>query len=368
MEMIKEGKVEETYKHMWNNWLIFQAGESTTTALQFKKQLGQLRKDQDFSIRMTSLHSPNIQELFMAILDGIYRRKEQNLYRNNYVYFQELEGCLHEFLKLYPSKREIIIDSFQSVTSACLSKEISPRIVVQCANCESYIFTENYCPKCQNSFYCDISCQKAHKTVHTDICHSPLMPNIMYPLMIEIHSTTSSQKEISLYFEHEMQYTLRMRGLSLFQELFKKEFVSNRWIKDNHFRCEMNKNCIKFQKIEKQRAEQTRHTPPTVVKSTSISPKKPQRLVTSSEFFSISKLVPDPSKKKNKRGEMSGEPDENNEEEEIEEDEGVADPGKLPIIQELKRIFLGKGAIIHDIIVETYQGVTHNIHMFMFPD
>lgn len=40
---------------------------------------------------------------------------------------------------------------------------------------------------------------------------------------------------------------------------------------------------------------------------------------------------------------------------------------KMPVIQEMRVIFLNQGAILQDIIKETYELYTHYIHIYYFP-
>jgi len=46
---------------MWNNWIIFQKFDSTTDAMQIKKQIGILQGDkQDFTVRPSLIHPPGL--------------------------------------------------------------------------------------------------------------------------------------------------------------------------------------------------------------------------------------------------------------------------------------------------------------------
>ena len=40
---------------------------------------------------------------------------------------------------------------------------------------------------------------------------------------------------------------------------------------------------------------------------------------------------------------------------------------KMPVVQELRVVFLNEGAILQDIIKETYELYTHYIHVYYFP-
>ncbi len=54
---------------------------------------------------------------------------------------------------------------------------------------------------------------------------------------MELHSGSDMDKDIALYFEHEMKISLRMRGMGLFSHLFKL-FLKHRWFKARGYKIE----------------------------------------------------------------------------------------------------------------------------------
>ena len=57
----------------------------------------------------------------------------------------DLQAALHEFIKLFNFKSEILVEVFQSITNINLSKETQPNIVVPCASFHMYIYVNFHC-------------------------------------------------------------------------------------------------------------------------------------------------------------------------------------------------------------------------------
>ena len=72
--------VEDEYHEMWNNWIIFQKFDTTTDTIQIKKLIGIIDERNEFSVRLSIMHPPNLQEIYEGIINGIIKRKELGLY------------------------------------------------------------------------------------------------------------------------------------------------------------------------------------------------------------------------------------------------------------------------------------------------
>jgi len=153
-----------------------------------------------------------------------------------------------EFIKLYSFRKEVIIDIFQNLTNLSLTKESVPKIDVRCNNCNAYVYYTNVCSKCRNAFYCDQSCVKADVAVHAKKCiyDLPLTPQLFSPLTVELHSGTDMGHDVVLYYEHEMKFSQKLRGMQLFSHLY-KFFVKHRWLKGNKYTIEeKDQSILKF--------------------------------------------------------------------------------------------------------------------------
>ena len=222
---------------MWSNWIIFQKLDYSNDTLQIKKQIGIVDDKAEFMVRASFVHPPNLQEIYEGILNGIIKRKELGLFQNAYTYYSELQLTLNEFMRLYPSKKELIIDIFQSLTTLSLTKESCPKLVIRCSNCQSYVYYTNYCLKCRNAFYCDHSCGRADVAVHKCVSVLPMTPLLFAPLVVELHSGADMGEDVTLYCEHEMKFSQKIRGMQLFSHLH-KFFIKHRWMKGNQYTVE----------------------------------------------------------------------------------------------------------------------------------
>jgi len=336
---------KDIYADMWNSWLVFSKSDTTTDPLQLKKQLGLLSENQDFTLRPSLLHPPSLQELFEAILNGIIRRKELGLYQHLLSFYTELQKALQEFIKIYTTRREIIIEIFQNVTKLSLTKETGPKIVIQCFNCSSYVYYSNCCRECSNVFYCDESCMKANKPEHVKgplSCKEELQktPNIFYPLILEIHSGSDMDENITVFYEHEMKMSLKMRGSRLLTYLI-KFFIKHRWLKGNKYSLEESENSLKFIKHVEDKDQAL------------LSPLFSRR---SPVFGSASKST---TMKSLDSVQINTEA--------IERQVKNEKYAKLPIIQEVKMVFLNFGAVIQDVLQEDHKIYTRFVHVFCFP-
>ncbi len=69
------------------------------------------------------------------------------------------------------------------------------------------------------------------------------------PLTVELHSGTDMGFNCSLYYEHEMKFSQKIRGMQLFAHL-SKFFIKHRWLKGNKYLVEeSDQSVIKFIKI-----------------------------------------------------------------------------------------------------------------------
>eukprot|EP00347_Sterkiella_histriomuscorum_P002334 403368551 len=378
--------VEQEYQEMWNNWIIFQKFDTTNDTLQIKKQIGLVDDKIEFTVRQSIMQPPNLQEIYEGIINGIIKRKELGLYQNAFIYYSELQTTLNEIIKMYGTalKKEVIIDMFQSLTGLSLTKESIPKIVIRCNNCNSYVYYTNTCNKCRNAFYCDQSCIKADLTVHCKKCvHDlPMTPQLISPLIVELHSGTDMRQNITLYYEHEMKFSQKIRGMQLFMHLT-KFFLKHRWLKGNKYQVEENEqSVIRFIQIQQQESQaideeeeyKQKQTVGSMLKSqNNLSHKADNNnnsnLITPSEDANSAlddatsnqsdldsdNNLRDFDRKQNK--------DKQHYEKEL-QDEHFA---KLPIIQEIKVIFLNFGALITDVLQEQHQSYKRYIHIFRFP-
>ncbi len=247
-----DAQQEEEYREMWDNWLIFQTYETTNDQVQIRKQIGVINDKQEFTVRPSLIHPPNLQEIYEAILNGVIKRKELGLYQNQFIFYNELQLALNEFIKMFTPRKEIIIDTFQNLTSLSLTKESMPKIVIRCSNCNSYVYYTNTCSKCRNAFYCDQSCVKADLALHSKACVQTLQltPRLFAPLIVEMHSGSDLKQDVNLYYEHEMKFSQKLRGMQLFTHL-KKFMLKHRWLKGNKYTIEEHEqSMLKFVKHE----------------------------------------------------------------------------------------------------------------------
>ena len=171
------------------------------------------------------------------LLNAIILRNELGLYRSKFYFYNELQQCLTEYLKLFCFRMDTIIDIFQSTTKLSLSKEKYPKIVVKCSNCSFFVFVDCHCPYCQNEFYCDETCRKIHYEKHKKNCINVSMkiPKIIEPIRIEIYISSSDLGEsLQIWSEHNMKFSKMMKGQILLSFLF-KSFRKEKWFRNNNY-------------------------------------------------------------------------------------------------------------------------------------
>jgi hypothetical protein len=85
------------------------------------------------------------------------KRRELGLFQNAVTFYSELQILLDEMLRLfeYADRKNGIMATLQNISGCCLTKEVRPRIVTNCHNCNTFIPFTNTCAKCKNAFYCD---------------------------------------------------------------------------------------------------------------------------------------------------------------------------------------------------------------------
>jgi hypothetical protein len=261
-----------------------------------------------------------MQEFYEGIINGIIKRQQLGLYRGDFFFYQELQSCLHEFLKYLNFKVDILIEIFQAVTGLNLTKDQFPNIVVPCAFCQTNVYITYHCKKCYCSFYCDKTCIKNHKNIHEADCSNKIKitPTIIYPLQAEIHCGGDLGEDVEIYFEHEMKLSLKYRGQRFLQNLT-KVLNKNRWLRSNYYLINEDKerNCAVLH------YEQVKDTDLQEGKEVPLYDDK----VTNEEDLYL----------------------------------------MMPVIQELKVIFLNIGGILQDVIKETYQHYFHFVLIYYIP-
>jgi hypothetical protein len=238
---VKQTKMEQINKY-WNNWLIFKNKSSNDYRVELKKLLppyfnSDVNKTNEFSVRDNLFNPPCPQEFLEHLLNAIILRNELGLYRSKYYFYNELQQCFTEYLKLFYFRMDTIIDIFQSTTKLSLSKEKYPKIVVKCSNCSFFVFIDCHCPLCQNEFYCDETCRKIHHEKHKKNCISCLtkIPKIIEPIRIEVYISSEDLGEtIQIWSEHNMKFSKMMKGQTLLSFLF-KSFRKEKWFRNNNY-------------------------------------------------------------------------------------------------------------------------------------
>jgi len=238
---VKQIKMEQINKY-WNNWLIFKNKSSNDYRVELKKLLppyfnSDVNKTNEFSVRDNLFNPPCPQEFLEHLLNAIILRNELGLYRSKYYFYNELQQCFTEYLKLFYFRMDTIIDIFQSTTKLSLSKEKYPKIVVKCSNCSFFVFIDCHCPLCQNEFYCDETCRKIHHEKHKKNCISCLtkIPKIIEPIRIEVYISSEDLGEtIQIWSEHNMKFSKMMKGQTLLSFLF-KSFRKEKWFRNNNY-------------------------------------------------------------------------------------------------------------------------------------
>lgn len=138
-------------------------------------------------------------------------------------------------------------------------------------------------------------------------------------------------EDVTLFYEDEGKFSKKLRGGQLFSYLY-KFFIKHRWFKQNDYQIEENNNTISVISM-KARMEES-------ADSQSI-----KEDVNDSESMSV------------------GDETENDRELLTQQSEL---PGMMPVIQELKVIFLNFGAICHDILKEQREDCVRFVHIYIF--
>ena len=241
---VKETKSQQIDKY-WNNWLIFKTKEPNNSKIELKKCIppyfnSDINKTNEFGARNNLFDPPCPQEFLEHLLNAIILRNELGLYRSKFYFYNELQQCFIEYLKLFYFRMDTIIDIFQNTTKLSLSKEKYPKIVVKCSNCSFYVFVDCHCPYCQNEFYCDETCRKIHYEKHKKTCVNVTnkIPKIIEPLRIEIYISSEDLGEsIQIWNEHNMKFSKMMKGQILLSFLF-KNFRKEKWFRNNNYSFE----------------------------------------------------------------------------------------------------------------------------------
>jgi hypothetical protein len=64
-----------------------------------------------------------------------------------------------------------------------------------------------------------------------------MTPQLFSPLIVELHSGKDLKFNVNLYYEHEMKFSQKIRGMQLFSHLY-KFFLKHRWLKGNKYKIE----------------------------------------------------------------------------------------------------------------------------------
>lgn len=309
-------------RDLWEDWILFKKNDMTNPTLQLKKQGANFKNEQfsEFTYRPNSFSPPSMQEFYESVINGVIKRHQLALYKGDFNYYLELQTCLHEFIKLLNFRADILIEVFQSITGLNLSKEQFPNIVLPCASCGMFIYINYHCKKCFSAFYCDKTCKKNNKAKHMVECPTkvPITPSILYALQVEIHGGGDLGDDVQIFFEYEKRLSLKYRGMKFITNIY-KVFMKNIWLK-RWYQIIEEKDTMSIYLKYNEKAEQIEK-----------NDKENASLYDTS---------------------IQGE-----------EDLYL----KMPVIQELRVIFLNQGAILQDIIKETYELYTHYIHIYYFP-
>lgn len=261
-----------------------------------------------------------MQEFYESVLNGIIKRHDLKLYKGDFHYYRELQNCLHEFLKILPFKIDILIEIFQVITGLNLTKEQKPCLVIPCSYCKTNVYIDYHCKTCFCAFYCDKTCMKNHKNSHQKECtvKMKITPSIIYPLQVELHCGGDLGEDVEIYFEHEKKLSLKYRGQKFMINLI-KVLNKNRWLRSNFFSIieekEKNKVTLKYHQVNDLDIQDKRELP---LYDNAISKEEDLYL-------------------------------------------------QMPVVQEMKVLFLNMGAILQDVIRETYEHYIHFVHIYYVP-
>ena len=143
-------------------------------------------------------------------------------------------------------------------------------------------------------------------------------PNVLDPLQIEIHCGGDLYEDVDIYFEHQNKFSLKYRGLK-FIEILVTELKKNRWLRSNFYSIVYDKDTNRV--------------------SLKYSPNQ-DNLPDSKKIYPLYDI--------NIQGE---------------EDLYL----RMPIMQELKVIFLNLGGIMQEVVKETYKNHFHYFHIYHLP-
>ena len=80
-----------------------------------------------------------------------------------------------------------------------------------------------------------------------------MTPQLFTPLIVELHSGSDMHANVRLYFEHEMKFSQKIRGMQLFSHLY-KFFFKHRWLKGNKYTVdEQEQQILTFTKHEEEK-------------------------------------------------------------------------------------------------------------------
>lgn len=314
--------MDNKHNDLWSDWILFKTLHNTNPSLQLKKQGATFQNDQyiDFTYRPNVRCPPSMQEFYESVLNGIIKRQHLRLYKGDFHYYKELQNCLHEFLKLLPFKIDILIEIFQVITGLNLTKEQKPCLVIPCSYCKTNVYIDYHCKTCFCAFYCDKTCMKNHKNAHSKECtlKMKITPSIIYPLQVELHCGGDLGEDIEIYFEHEKKLSLKYRGMKFMTNMI-KVLNKNRWLRSNFFSIleekERNKVTLKYHQVNDLDIQDKRELP---LYDNAISKEEDLYL-------------------------------------------------QMPVVQEMKVLFLNMGAILQDVVRETYEHYIHFVHIYYVP-
>jgi hypothetical protein len=84
---------------------------------------------------------------------------------------------------------------------------------------------------------------RAHSLPHAEKCITMLQqsPRIKEPLLVEIHSGTDMGMDVKMYYEHERRFSLKIRGMQIFEQMYK--FIQmHKWFEGNNYTTEFDLN------------------------------------------------------------------------------------------------------------------------------
>ena len=343
---------EAAAQQLWDQWALF-ASTKSIRGLVFEKQIGLMSDSQPFSHRSKWQDPPGIVNIFESILTGIETRFKKGLYKNKFVYLTDIQIMLQECLKTYRDHKDVIVDSFQNKTLLTISKEKEPKVVASCERCKNYALINIHCPKCLCVFYCDQACLKGHAPEHLKVCSSLIqnIPNILETLQVEMHSYSENQN-ITLYFEHEMKFSLRTRGIKLFAEI-KNKLLTNKLMKWRNYSVKEFKNSLVLTLEPQQQTHSAQKAVGTADEILAQAASLPTEAKQGEEAKKEEKVEEkSPTKDVKDKKPITTDPNLN---------------AKMPAVQEVKMMLLEMGGVIVDVIQEKHPQKITFVHIFLLP-